>query len=209
MLSINCPACGAPVNFRSKSSVFAVCEFCKSTLVRHDMNLQALGKMAELQDDMSPLQIGTSGTFEGRGFELVGRVKVGYEDGSWNEWYALFFDNTEGWLAEAQGFYAVCFPLEVSELPETNVMYVGNRVDLGSAGAFQIVDVRTVNCVFSQGELPLQASQGRKSLSIDLCNADGEMATIEYADTGSRVFVGAYQEFDQFQFKNARRFDGW
>jgi uncharacterized protein (DUF983 family) len=57
-LTASCPSCGAPVVFKSASSVFAVCEYCQSTLVRHDQNLEDIGKMAALVEDRSPLQLG-------------------------------------------------------------------------------------------------------------------------------------------------------
>src|SRR5688572_486092 len=103
MLVLNCPSCGAEIAFRSRASVFAVCSFCKSTVVRHDMDLSTIGKMADLQFDMTPLQVGTTGYYDGRKFELIGRLKVGYEDGFWNEWYTLFDNEEPWWLAEAQG----------------------------------------------------------------------------------------------------------
>ena len=46
--SANCPACGAPVVFKSSASFHGVCEFCRSTLVRHGGNLENLGRMADL-----------------------------------------------------------------------------------------------------------------------------------------------------------------
>jgi hypothetical protein len=115
MITLNCPSCGAHVEFKSKASVFAVCSFCKSTLVRSDMNLEKIGEMADLLDDLTPLQIGTMGVYEGKMFEIVGRLQVSYPEGYWNEWYALFSDSNPCWLAEAQGFYAVCLPYEMKE----------------------------------------------------------------------------------------------
>jgi hypothetical protein len=208
MITLSCPSCGANVNFVSKSSIFAVCSFCQSTLVRQDMNLEAIGKMAELQDDLTPLQIGTKGKFKDEQFELIGRLKVGYRDGSWNEWLAAFPQEKLGWLAEAQGFYAICFPVEC-EVPSTHILKPGFRTQLGSAGAFEVEDVHDVHCLFSEGELPVKAAQGRESTSVDLTGGDDQMATIEVALDSTRVFVGGYQEFDDFQFQNLRRIDGW
>jgi hypothetical protein len=65
--------------------------------------------MAALPPDLSPLQIGTHGEFDGLAFTLLGRVRFAYDEGSWNEWFALFSDNRYGWVAEAQGFFMVSF----------------------------------------------------------------------------------------------------
>jgi hypothetical protein len=48
-------------SFKSAASIFAVCEYCQSTLVRHDQALEDIGKMAALVEDRSPLQTGRRG----------------------------------------------------------------------------------------------------------------------------------------------------
>lgn len=218
MIELSCPSCGASVKFHSKASVFAVCSFCKSTLIRHDMNLEMIGKMAELQDDLTPLQLGTTGIFDGKKFDIIGRLKVGYSDGFWNEWYTLSAGDREGWLAEAQGFYAMCFSVPDKGIPPEGALVPGQTVMFKSEGMFEVEDKRPVKCLFAEGELPMNAAQGRASISVDLSGPDRKMATIEYAlghPYGSaqsrevRVFVGKYQDFDLFKFKNLRRIDGW
>jgi len=61
MVQVLCPSCGGPVPFQSAISVFAVCPYCTSMLVRHDLDVESLGKMAVLAEDSSPLQIGSAG----------------------------------------------------------------------------------------------------------------------------------------------------
>lgn len=209
MLSLSCPSCGAAVNFQSKASVFAVCSYCKSTLVRHDMDLEKLGTMADLQDELTALQIGSIGYFGPEKFELIGRLKVSYSEGVWNEWYALFSGERTGWLAEAQGFYAMCFPLENIVVPTRDRITPGAYVHLGELGQFDVDDLRLVKVAGSEGELPIQAIKGRESLSVDLSAPGSQMATIEYAEKETRVFAGYYQEFDEFKFVNLRKLDGW
>lgn len=209
MLTLSCPSCGANVNFQSKSSVFAVCSYCKSSLVRHDVNLEAVGKIADLRDDLTPIQIGTTGKFENEVFDVLGRLKVAYEDGFWNEWYVLFGGSGIGWLAEAQGFYAICKPDVDIKIPARDGLVPGKVLDFGRRGYFEVEDMHLVSCIYSEGELPLSAVQGRQSLSVDLTGFEDQMATIEYAENENRLFIGSYQDFDLFQFKNLRPIDGW
>jgi endogenous inhibitor of DNA gyrase (YacG/DUF329 family) len=61
-----CPGCGAPVEFRSAQSTTAVCGYCQSTVVRQGEVLSRIGKMAELFDDHSLLQLMASGTVDGQ-----------------------------------------------------------------------------------------------------------------------------------------------
>lgn len=175
------------------------------------MNLEAIGKMSDLQDEITPLQVGTFGRFDNEKFEVIGRLKVGYQDGFWNEWLAYFGGDKTGWLAEAQGFYAMCFPVEPSvQLPDVGTMKPGLAVSLNDV-VFEVDDIEDAWCVFSEGELPVAAVKGRAAISVDLSTLDGGMATIEYAKGSDelRAFVGRYQEFDEFHFTNLRHLDGW
>lgn len=210
MLTLNCPSCGAEVTFKARSSVFAVCSFCKSSIVRHDVDLSVIGKISDLQYDLTPLQVGTVGSFDSKTFELIGRLKIKYSDGFWNEWHALFSDNRTGWLAEAQGFYAVCFEVENPvRIPDPNKLDVGSQIYLTEDGLYEVEDMRDVICMFSEGELPINAVQGRESLSVDLSGEELAMATIEFAKDQTRIYAGHYQEFDDFKFRNLRMIDGW
>ena len=70
-----CPGCGAPVEFRSAQSTHAVCPYCQSTVVRAGETLARTGKMAELFDDFSPLQLFAAGRIDNQPFTLVGRLQ--------------------------------------------------------------------------------------------------------------------------------------
>lgn len=203
MISLSCPSCGAALKFHSKASVFAVCSFCKSTLVRHDMDLSLLGKMSELQDDLTALQVGTTGFYQNRPFEIIGRLRVSYQSGFWNEWYCIFANGEEAWLAEAQGFLAVCFNADDAFVPEQNQIYPGAKLYIEDK-EFTVDDIHDVVCNYSEGELPMNAAKGRRSTSVDLRGPESAMATIEYAENKVRIFAGSYQDFDNFKFKNLR-----
>ena len=78
MQQVACPGCGAPVVFKSSASVMAVCEYCKTTLLKDAGSVRNLGKMSEVLEDYSPLQIGSSGRLAERGFTLIGRIQLQY-----------------------------------------------------------------------------------------------------------------------------------
>ncbi|MBX9669970.1 MAG: DUF4178 domain-containing protein [Candidatus Obscuribacterales bacterium] len=173
------------------------------------MDLESIGKMAELQFEITPFQIGTTGMYDNRKFEIIGRLKVAYHDGFWNEWYTIFGGDDTGWLAEAQGFLGMCFAHnDTSQMPSVETVQPGKLIEIKPNGYYEVEDIRRVHCIFSEGELPMNAVQGRRSTSVDLAGANGKMATIEYGET-VRVYTGLYQEFDDFTFQNLRRLDGW
>jgi hypothetical protein len=217
MKKFNCPSCGAEVVFASSISVYAVCKYCSSMIVRHDLDVESIGKMAALPDDMSPFQIGTEGFYQGQRFTLVGRMKMGWEDGSWNEWFMSSDDGRKGWLAEAQGFYAVSFETEPPALEfavkaikdqKKNGNFIGSALNLDRI-KFKVVDSKKASCIGSEGELPLAAPQGRQTVSVDLLGSHGEFGCVEIETGKMRAFTGRYVDWKELRCTHTRQFDGW
>ena len=53
MRKFACPSCGADVTFQSAQSVYTVCAYCQSMVVRTDVDVKSIGVMAALPDDMA------------------------------------------------------------------------------------------------------------------------------------------------------------
>ena len=85
MKTSNCPTCGAQVQFRSAGSALAVCSYCRSTVLRDGTRVADLGKLSEILDDFSPVQVGTGGTWKAKPVTVIGRLRLKYEDGKTEE----------------------------------------------------------------------------------------------------------------------------
>ena len=159
---LDCPQCGAPVNFPSSIAIFAVCEHCRSMIVLRGANAELIGVMAALPPDLSPFQIGTRGEWQGRPFEIVGRIRVEWEQGSWNEWCILHDGQTTGWLAEAQGLLMVSFVKTVREpiSVETSDYAPKQQVTLDGR-LWRVTDRKIATYRSSEGSLPFPVSPGQ------------------------------------------------
>lgn len=206
-----CPACGAPVVFQSAASIFAVCEFCQSTLVRHDQALEDIGKMAALVEDRSPLQLGAEGSYRGVHFALIGRIQIKYSQGIWNEWHLMFDDQRNGWLSEAAGEYLLTFAQYVDEvLPKFEALQIGQRLVLTSQ-AWTVSNIEQAECVAGQGELPFKVGAGYPVAAVDLrngnnsgTNSGANFATLDYSETPPLLFVGEAVPFASLKMNNLR-----
>ena len=184
-----CPNCGAPIEFRSAASAFAVCTFCNSTVVREGEALRRIGQSAELFDDHSPLQLGAAGRYQGAAFTLVGRLQYQTEDGLWNEWHALF-DGAgsapkSGWLSEDNGRYVIAFDAPLEGLPpDASALRVGAQVVLGGQ-AWSVASVVQATLRAALGELPQAPPLGRGFTVSDLRSARGEVGTLDYSDAAA------------------------
>jgi hypothetical protein len=211
MPSASCPACGAELTLRA-GLPYGVCQYCQSLLVRSDASLAAVGKVAAVPEDVSPLQLGASGTYEGARFTLIGRVRKAWEQGSWSEWCAQFDDQRIGWLAEAQGDYVMTFEVRVAPYSVPSVANM-KKIRPGNAWLLQkkrfiVSDIKTVECIAAEGELARFDIGQREMLSIDLRGPGLEFATAEYTDDVA-VFVGSFVELTECAFQGLRQLPGW
>jgi hypothetical protein len=189
MQQVTCPGCGAPVRFKSAASVMAVCEFCNTTLLKDADSVRNLGKMSEVLEDYSPLQIGTSGRYGQKSFSLIGRIQLRYTAGFWNEWYALFDDGSAGWLSDGSGQFTLTFAQAAGgAMPLFEKLVPGNILHFGGQ-SYATSDVRTAQCTGGQGELPFKVGQGYQARVADF-RAGDRFLTLDYSEPATRVYLG-------------------
>lgn len=169
-----CPGCGAPVEFRSAQSTHAVCAYCSSTVVREGEVLKRIGKMAELFDDHSPLQLAASGKYQGRAFTLVGRLQYKYPEGSWSEWHALMDDDgSSAFLSEDNGAYVWVQAQSAQQaLPEAARFRVGASTTINGK-SYTVTSHQTVALIAAQGELPRLPALGVPHAMVELRSQGG------------------------------------
>jgi hypothetical protein len=210
-----CPNCGASVRFRWAQAVQTTCEFCKSVVVRTDLDLALIGKQAEFPATGSPIQLGTEGTWRGERFVVVGRLTYAYERGRWNEWHARTTNGGASvWLSDAQLAYAMTRAVAVpdSTVPAPKRAVVGASV--GFDGQLFTVSSRTMaQYVGTEGELPFSTHglllQRESLLFVDLESSGSAFATIDYSDETPVVYVGEFVAFDDLGLTQLREFAGW
>lgn len=203
MKTASCPSCGAPVEFKSAASLYAVCEYCRSTLLRHGEDLENIGRMADLLEDASLIQIGSEGKFRGVHFAVIGRIQLQHASGLWNEWHILFDDGRAAWLSEAGGEYVVSAQVAVAEaIPEFASLQPEMAVTLAGRN-FTVTDLESARCIAGQGELPFKVEAGYDVNTADLRGGD-RFVTIDYSETPPLVFVGHPAPFKELNLANLR-----
>ncbi|MGI8788163.1 MAG: DUF4178 domain-containing protein [Pyrinomonadaceae bacterium] len=195
VLQANCPSCGAPIEFKSGSTVVLVCPFCRSAIARTDRNLEDLGKVADIAESESPLQIGLKGAFKGNQFELTGRAQLKHElGGFWDEWYATFSNGWVGWLAEAQGKFYLTFyqPLpKEAKIPAFENLKLGQSVsEIPNKTPLIVVEKGTATSVAADGEIPYKLTPNERGDYADLSGKDNAFGTIDYSMSPPWIFVG-------------------
>lgn len=203
-----CPGCGAPVEFKSAQSTHAVCGFCQSTVVRSGDVLQRLGKMAELFDDHSPLQLMASGriTLDGKEqpFTLIGRLQYKNAAGVWTEWVAFLQDGSMANLGEDNGSYVFTRPMDPGrELPEASRFRVGSTTAINGK-PYSVAFSGQASLISAQGELPKLPPLGQPFDMVELRSEDGEVLSIDYGHQPPNVERGKSVLLEDLQLQGLK-----
>jgi Zn-finger nucleic acid-binding protein len=207
-----CPNCGAGVRFASSASTHVVCGYCRSSLARQGDVLKKLGEVAEVFEDYSPLQIGSSGKHVGAGFVLIGRLQYSGDAGSWNEWRVLFDDGRTGWLSEDNGRYVMGLDadksLDVSIYGALSSLKLGQSITVNQQ-AYSVTSVVKAKLHTAQGELPKSPRAGQTFTVVECRNPEGAVASLDDAGVNGQdrlpnCFISTSVELSRLQLHNLR-----
>jgi hypothetical protein len=203
-----CPNCSAPIEFRWSSAVQTVCAHCRSVVVRHDVNLDAIGEVSDLPVDSSPIQLGTTGRVDAQSFTVIGRIAYEHDEGGWNEWHLAFADGSSGWLSDAQAEYAVSALVKPPRpLPPPDSLQVGTHYRVHDED-LHVTTLTRARYKGVDGELPFEYWGKDEVLFADFRGYSGAFATVDYSDEKPLLFAGRLAEYDDLSLANVRTFDG-
>jgi len=203
-----CPNCGAKIIFKWSSSVQTVCEYCKSVLVRTDVDLKRVGQVGDLPPDISPVQLNTEGSHRNKSFVVTGRILYRYDQGGWNEWHFVMSDGSSGWLSDAQEEYGVSFRVNGQQLPAESQLQI-DQPFAWNGEIFTVSVVTRAHFCGVQGELPFQYWDKNDVVFADLRSPSKKFATLDFSDDKPALYLGEFVEFDDLKLRNLRQFEGW
>lgn len=208
--SAPCPGCGAPVEFASAQSIYAVCAFCRSSIVRSGEVLERRGRVAEVFEDYSPLQIGTQGQVDRNGgpqaFRLIGRLQLKGEAGGWSEWVAALDDGSLGTLSEDNGQWSWSWPWTLARsLPgyAAGDWPLNQEVRLDGQ-TFTVTSVQNVHLAGAQGELNQLPDSGRSFMVVELRDTAGRIASVDFSSVPPLLSLGQPVELETLQLQGLR-----
>lgn len=205
----SCPNCGASIRFLWAQAVQTTCPYCRSVLVRRDLDLERVGAQADFPHTGSPIQIGTDGKWGNRAFTVVGRIAYGWERGRWNEWHCRTSDDRSVWLSDAQLEYAMTQRVDGDDQRiDVTSLRVGDSVRIGGR-MFEASTLTRAIYLGTEGELPFTSWTRDECLFVDLQNGEGSLATIDTTEAPPALYVGEYVTFESLAFRGLREFEGW
>ena len=206
--SFTCPSCGAPGHAYSATSVLLVCEYCHSTLKRFGAGIEDSGKKSALLEDFSPVQLYTTGVFQGDPFTVIGVLQLQYDRGLWKEWYILFSDGSSGWLGDFSGQYVIMREIsKLPSLPSFNALEAGQSTIVINKSTYIACDIREATSLkaYARGELPFALKDDGRVLSADFRHRN-LFITLDYSDNekAPKAYQGKMTDLKHLHCQNLR-----
>lgn len=197
------------MSFPHAATAAAVCASCRSSVVRTDGGVAAIGKVSAMLRALSPVQVDTRGNFEGRSFRVLGVVRRGRERVRWNEWFLAFDDGATGWLGESNGrtwmFPTAPVALDEGQLPGE----VGGTFDVAGT-TYRVAERAEAQVVAAEGALPGGVVDGQARAYADLQQVGGaRVATVELVGAGGVGWFGRQVDLAELRLEGCRAFGGW
>ncbi len=230
---ITCHGCGAPVEFKTTSSIVAVCPYCSTVVAKSQEDIESYSKKSSIIQDFSKIQIGTTGRFKTHNFSVIGRIQIKYYYGFWNEWYILFDNGLTGWLSDVLDEYIVTietssenknilkelWDLNFSDLNFENqnnklsVPVVFDNVEIGknyffNNTAFFCQDISIGEIIGAQGEIGFDIKKHSSFKAIDF-KKENKFITADYSEENNPpiIYIGESLNEAELLFSNTRSLD--
>lgn len=186
---MQCPACASPVEIQERAGHFRICPYCQTSFVIDRKAARVSGKMAVLAQTQGPLYVGAAGKVGSERFQVLGRIRYGWQSGYWDEWYLRFDDGETGWISEDGDDFSLERWVNRKQTPvKFEDAQPGQRLKLGRFD-YHIDEKGIAVCEGGEGQLPFPVEIGEEVRFLDLRH-DESFATVEFEDRGMRVFYG-------------------
>lgn len=176
--------------------------------MRDGETLSRIGKMAEVFDDYSPLQLYAAGRFTDngrtRGFSVIGRLQYKTASGTWSDWQLAFDDGSTGSLSEDNGSYVLSTPIQLKrDLPDLASLVVG-RTTAFDGVSYQITANDRAALLSALGELPKLPPLGQEFVIVELRNSDGQVLSIDCSQIPVSSSIGSQVQLDELKLTGLR-----
>ena len=194
---IRCPNCDAALSVTGEREVETlVCEYCGAQNDLTGAEARVMGVNPEGYDPEFYFEIGDAGEFDGKRYEICGRMLFEDDEGYPAREYLLYNpDAGYLWLAEENGHFVVSKP--TAKAPDVSPfgMFPRAKVRVGN-DTYQFYEEGWSQLVYVDGALPWQASSGDTNRYADLV-APPNMFQVEKTDNEVEYFEGQWVPAEQ------------
>jgi hypothetical protein len=206
-----CSHCQSTEPFLLKPPLVITCSSCKQMFsVDEALQVESLKDIYMPPKEFSLISIGQTGSFNGKGFKVCGRIRLLTSTSVSNEWFIVFEDGSASWLIE-NCFEYFLFSNEVSSFnPELIKDHVpGHEIKVDNK-KFIITDFSKKNSMRVQGQIPADAYNRHDFFIIDLLSSDFQLASVVmYNKSEAEITLGQKIKFQDLNIQDALIAQEW
>jgi hypothetical protein len=211
MTTFTCSECKNTQSLRGDKSLVFICTTCGS-LLRDETSLDLPKR--PIPADWSVIQIGSTGSFKGKGFEVIGRVRLQMQKEYKNYWCLWYAATKEyGWLIESFGFYALC-PGSLFEMTEKNDLKrlkAGKTVNVSESSILALDEEDHCEGLSYTGELN-DWSFYAPNFNIVHGYSNRSVASFFHISSlkqQAKFFIGEWINWESLELKNLNKSNEW
>lgn len=198
-----CPSCGGSLERLSPASTSISCGYCGQTSFVGEESISSVGLKHLLIDYGSAFNVGQKIKLGKKEFTIVGRIRIGYDDLFWDEWYVINLDTAEeAWIQEDDGSFVFFKKEKNIDLFENFIDNVRVGRDENFRGQYESIFVTSKNratITGSEGELPVHVKPQDIADFVEGL-LKGKIISVEILPKESILFVGTPFTLDEVRF---------
>lgn len=202
MATATCPSCGGNLNITVQTSKMITCSYCGMISYINAGNLAMIGQKSFLVDYGSIFKIGKKGKIKDLDFQVIGRIRIDYEDGFFDEWY---LDTPKGqkWLSEDEGKFV--FFHESNEIFNPKIFdllnySVGEVYNFNNSFLF-VAEKSIAKINGGEGELPFQVEPNQSANYVDTLY-NQKLYSFEFLPNSVELHIGNYLDINDIHIFN-------
>ena len=201
-----CPSCGNVVRPVNPGITVLACDKC-DTLLYFEDKVMVAGKKAILGEPRGPVAVGASGRVAGQFVEVVGRVRLSHDDGTWDEWYLGDRKGLPNWLVEDEKRYALEAPVPVPDGAHADLR-LGDSLQLDGR-TYEVQEFGDAVLEGAEGQVPRDVEPGQVFRYVDLAEIDGDgVLLLEFDPDGTaEAYAGTAVAPESIELTGGRRRD--
>lgn len=162
------------------------------------------------REDMSPLKIGTQGTFEKNQFTITGRIQYHFTNSYYNYWIAKSLNDTWFYITEGYGAYAyTTISFNTLKTKSNSDLKPGKHIRLSPHYSYVISQLAECTGMALEGEFPFSIDEFKPFFLLEASNEASQIQSYHLLQGEQRAFQSRSLDFDDFNFTNLRDLNGW
>lgn len=207
-ISFTCLSCAAPLQFKAELSDSIICPQCQTISRRIQLETSTSKKMDPVQEDMSVIRLGTTGTYQELTFTVIGRLQYFFRERYRNHWFLHYSNNSIGWLGDWEGNYSIFRTISESRHTFDNPA-PGKKITIDKIDYF-LERIDTSCRVLGEGELPAFYLNEAKFITLEFYNTSGGLAIAHiFTKNQMEAFAGQYLAVNELHLQNYRQHHDW